>query len=278
MHETLKHIKDSLSDLYSPGEASSISRMIIEKISGLSYPMLVGNKNNKITPEQVQRIDELIVRLKKNEPIQYVLGEAEFYGLNFMVDKNVLIPRPETEELVELIINENKGQAGLNILDIGTGSGCIAIALKKYLPDCNITAWDVSGEALVVACRNAERNSVDINFQQVDVLGEVPAQHFDVIVSNPPYILEEEKQNMENNVLGYEPHLALFVPNDRGLLFYERIADIAKTALTKNGRLYFEINSAKGLETLEMLSTKAYNNISLIKDLSGNDRIVKAGV
>jgi len=276
MQDVLKYIKDSLSDLYPAGEASILSRIIAESVTGLHFTMLANDKNNKISLEQKQRIDEVIIRLKKSEPIQYILGETEFHGLRFVVNENVLIPRPETEELVELIVNENKGKNSLNILDIGTGSGCIAIALKKHLPTCNLTAWDISVEALNVARQNAVINNVDVNFMQVDVLGDVPNTQYDIIVSNPPYILESEKQDMEDNVLNYEPHLALFVPDDKGLMFYERIADIAKLLLKPGGKLYFEINASKGVETVKMAEGKGFKDVVLITDLSGNDRIVKA--
>lgn len=276
MQETFKYIKDSLTDLFSPNEISSLSRMIIENITGLSFSLIICDKNTKITLEQKKRIDEVISRLKLHEPIQYILGETEFFGLKFIVDKNVLIPRPETEELVELIINDNKSQSNLDVLDIGTGSGCIPISLKKNLPAFNFTGWDVSVEALEIARRNTELNNVSVEFEEVNVLENIPNGKYDIIVSNPPYILEKEKADIDNNVLKYEPHLALFVPNNKALLFYERIADIGKSLLRENGKLYFEINSAKGVETVNMLKEKGYINISLIKDISGNDRIVKA--
>lgn len=276
MQETFKYIKDSLCDFFPPNEVSSLSRMIIENITGLSFSSIINDKNTKITLEQKKRIDEVISRLKLHEPIQYILGEAEFFGLKFIVDENVLIPRPETEELVEIIINDNKDRSNLNVLDIGTGSGCIPISLKKNMPTFNFKGWDVSGEALETAKKNAKLNNVSVEFEEVNVLRDIPKGQYDIIVSNPPYILEKEKIEMDDNVLKYEPHLALFVPDNKALLFYERIADIGKSLLKEKGKLYFEINSAKGKETTNMLKEKGYKNVLLIKDISGNDRIVRA--
>lgn len=231
--------------------------------------------NIEITPDQQQEIDAIIDRLKKHEPIQYILEETEFFGLPFTVNKNVLIPRPETEELVELIISENK-KPGLHILDIGTGSGAIAIALAKQMDKANVSAWDISYKALDVAVLNSKINSVDISFKIVDVLGDYPIdKKFDIIVSNPPYIMEKEKVSMEQNVLDYEPHSALFVPDNNALLFYNRIADISSNLLNPGGKLYFEINRAKGQETVTILKEKGFTQIALFKDLSKNDRMVR---
>lgn len=232
----------------------------------------------KLNSTQKSKLEAAISRLENYEPIQYILEETEFFGLPFYVNKNVLIPRPETEELVELIINENL-QEGLSVLDIGTGSGCIAISLAKYSRKADISAWEISPLALEVAILNSKKNNVNINFKKTDVLGEYPSdKRFDIIVSNPPYILEKEKQDMDANVLDYEPHTALFVPDDKSLIFYERIADIALQILKPNGKLYFEINRAKGQETIDMLKKKGFLNIELHKDLSGNDRMVRAEI
>ena len=208
--------------------------------------------------------------------ILIILEETEFFGLPFFGNKNVLIPRPETEELVELILSENSGRS-IQILDIGTGSGAIAIALAKHMKDAKITAWDISFKALDVAVSNSKANSTDISFKRVDVLGNYPTdQKFDIIVSNPPYVLESEKEDMNKNVLDYEPHSALFVPDNSPLLFYERITDIAKQLLNPNGKLYFEINQAKGPETKSMIEEKGLKNVSIIKDISENNRIIRA--
>ena len=276
MQDILLNIRKSLSEFYPDSEISALTRIIIEYVTKSSLPALLSDKNTKITTEEVLKIDKIVEHLQRFEPIQYIIGETEFYGLPFIVNPNVLIPRPETEELVELILNENKGNKS-HILDIGTGSGCIAISLQKHLCETQATGWDISDKALSVAKINSDNNNVKVTFNQVDILSDYPDnQHFDIIVSNPPYVLDSEKTDMHTNVLDYEPHTALFVSDDNPLLFYNRIADVA-TQLPKNGgKLYFEINRAKGQETIKMLEDKGFSNIRLIKDISGNDRIVRA--
>lgn len=274
MQNIILKIRDSLSEIYPYNESINLSRLIIEQVTGYPIPVLLSDKSKKITSAQEQIIDKIIKRLQTSEPIQYIFGETEFFGLSFMVNPNVLIPRPETEELVELIINENK-DTDSKILDIGTGSGCIAISLKKHLSKSDIEAWDISTQALIIASENSKANSTNIIFKEVDVLNNYPQEtRFDIIVSNPPYVLESEKELMNKNVLNYEPHSALFVPDSNSLIFYERIADIAKQLLNRYGRLYFEINQLKGQETKRMLEKKGFSNIRIIQDLQGNDRIV----
>ncbi len=274
MQESIKHIKKQLSTYYPENEISGFVRIIVEHITSLPYPNALLN-NVPFTEEQNREIDKIIGRLQHHEPIQYILGETEFFGMPFFVDENVLIPRPETEELIELIIDENPHHE-LSILDIGTGSGCIAIALAKQMNNANVAAWDISAGALNIAQQNAIRNEVMVTFAHVDVLSEYPTDNkFDIIVSNPPYILDREKKTMDSNVLKYEPHTALFVPDENGLLFYKRIADIALGLLKPSGKLYFEINQAKGKETTAMLESKRFENIKLLQDISGNDRIVR---
>lgn len=259
---------------YPESEISGFIRIILEHITKKTYHQLLLD-NTEITLDQQQEIDVIIERLKKYEPIQYILEETEFFGLPFTVNKNVLIPRPETEELVELIISENR-KSDISILDIGTGSGAIAIALVKQMEKASVSAWDISYKALDIAVLNSKINSVDISFKVVDVLGDYPMnKKFDIIVSNPPYIMEKEKENMERNVLDYEPHSALFVPNDNALLFYNRIADISLNLLNPGGKLYFEINQTKGQETVEILKEKGFSEIVLFQDLSKNNRIVR---
>lgn len=278
MQEIIKHIKESLIAHYPENEISGFARIIIEHITGNSYPAAIAS-DRKLNVEQAEKINSILERLKIYEPIQYILEETEFFGLPFYVNKNVLIPRPETEELVELIINENKEKKELSILDVGTGSGCIAIALAKYMKQAQVSAWDISYKALDVAVLNSKKNSVDVSFKRVDVLSDYPNdKKFDIIVSNPPYVLDSEKVAMEQNVLDYEPHTALFVPDNHALLFYERIADIALEILKPSGKLYFEINQAKGKETVEMLIEKEFQNTELFKDLSRKDRIVRANI
>lgn len=276
MSDIIQKIKDSLSPIYPESEIVGMTRIIIESVTGYSVPILLSDKSKKITDTQYLKIDKILKRLQSAEPIQYILGETEFFGLPFSVDENVLIPRPETEELVEMILNENE-RGDCHILDIGTGSGCIAISLKKHLPKAVVCAWDFSAGALSMANQNAERNKLTVQFSQVDVLQDYPIDTmFDTIVSNPPYVLDSEKEVMNKNVLDYEPHSALFVPDNDPLRFYKRIADIAQKLLKEKGKLYFEINQAKGPETVEMLSAKGFEAVRLIKDLLGNDRIVAA--
>lgn len=276
MQDIILNIRKSLSDFYPDTEISGLIRLLIENVTKSSIPALLSDKSKKITEEELLKIDKIVERLQKFEPIQYILGETEFYGLPFLVNENVLIPRPETEELVELILKENKTDQS-RILDIGTGSGCIAISLKKYLPKSIVEGWDISKGALEVASLNSKNNSANVLLTQVDILGEYPNQRtFDIIVSNPPYVLDSEKSEMHTNVLKYEPHTALFVADNNPLLFYNRIADVATQLLTNGGKLYFEINRMKGQETIKMLENKGFSNTQLIKDISGNDRIIKA--
>lgn len=278
MQKYLKYIKEELNLYYPETEISAFARLLLSHICKLPYSTIMTEQDLKLNSTQKSELDAAISRLKNYEPIQYILEETEFFGLPFYVNKNVLIPRPETEELLELIINENL-QEGLSVLDIGTGSGCIAISLARYLRKADISAWEISPLALEVAILNSKKNNVNINFKKTDVLGEYPSdKRFDIIVSNPPYILEKEKQDMDANVLDYEPHTALFVPDDKSLIFYERIADITLQILKPNGKLYFEINQAKGQETIGMLKKKGFLNIELHKDLSGNDRMVRAEI
>ncbi|MFT4221836.1 peptide chain release factor N(5)-glutamine methyltransferase [Dysgonomonas sp.] len=275
MQKAIPHIKESLYTYYPESEISGFTRIIIEHITKKSYHQAL-LAEIELMPDQQQQINSIIERLKKYEPIQYILEETEFFGLPFHVNENVLIPRPETEELVELILKEND-KAGLCVLDIGTGSGAIAIALAKQLKESDVMAWDISHKALDVAVLNSKANSAPVSFKQVDVLLNYPLdKKFDIIVSNPPYVLENEKESMEQNVLGYEPHVALFVPNNDPLLFYKRIADIAKGLLNTGGKLYFEINQAKGKEVVNMLNEKGFISVARFQDLSKKDRMVRA--
>lgn len=275
MQQAIAYIKESLKTYYPESEISGFIRIIIEHLTKQSYPLaLIYDKD--LTPDQTEHLSFILKRLKRYEPIQYILEETEFFGLPFFVNEGVLIPRPETEELVEIILHENP-KSELNILDIGTGSGAIAIALAKYMKGASLSAWDFSQKALDVAIINAKTNEVNIDFRLVDVLKEYPKdQKFNVIVSNPPYIEEKEKDTMEQNVLAYEPHSALFVPDNEVLLFYERIADIALDLLSEKGKLYFEINQKKGIETVQILEQKGFVNIVLLQDLNKNDRMVRA--
>jgi release factor glutamine methyltransferase len=219
-------------------------------------------------------LDNLIARLNASEPIQYITGEAFFYGLKFKVSEAVLIPRPETEELVELVLKHSKSFINPTILDIGTGSGCIAVSLAKKHPQAIVSAWDISESALEIANKNAIFNQVDVNFEKVDILNVNQKQQFDIVVSNPPYIAQSEAIDMRANVLNHEPHLALFVENDNPLVFYKAIAAFCKTNLKSGGRFFVEINETLGKETAEVFQNEGCVAIEIIKDMYGKERFV----
>ena len=268
-------IKKGLTDSYPVGEITALTRIIATEILGIPQMTFFLKDNVELTHEQEATLADAIKRLQKYEPIQYILGYSHFCGLKFKVTPATLIPRPETSELVEWIASEASGNE--RILDIGTGSGCIAVSLANKLPDSKVTAWDISSEALAVAAENSESNGTEVTFAQVDILAHEPQdEQFDIIVSNPPYIKEIEKENMEHNVLDWEPHTALFVPDSDPLLFYRTIANNGLTLLKPGGTLYFEINRAHGAETAEMLANFGYKEIELRKDISDNDRMIKA--
>ncbi len=272
----VEYIRTQLKSTFTQGEIRAFSRLILEEVCNLSFTEIASCKFNDLSDNKKQNIISIVKRLQNNEPIQYILGNTEFYGLTLKVTPAVLIPRPETEELVEWILQENK-QPKPHILDIGTGSGCIAITLAKKLKDATVYAWDVSTKALEVAKENAKTNDVFVNFSETDALQPQPVNpYLHIIVSNPPYIREIEKEVMTSNVLDYEPHMALFVPNSNALLFYNSIADIAQKQLISNGWLYFEINQANGAEVVQLLKEKEFVNIELKQDISGNDRMIRA--
>lgn len=257
-------------------ERSSILSMLLEESLGMNNVEAHIHHHKEITAEQLSELKQRCQQLALNIPVQYSYQKAYFFGLEFYVDPRVLIPRQETEELVDWILQTiiGWGIPPLRVLDIGTGSGAIAIALKKQLPQLQLTAMDISAEALEVAQANAKRNKVDICFLQQDILQvEDLGQPFDIIVSNPPYVCEQEKQQMHPNVLEHEPHLALFVPDDNPLLFYDKIATIATRNLDPQGSLFFEINQYLGKEMLQMLRQKGFHS-KLRKDLNGNDRMI----
>ena len=277
MQKALLHIQSELTGLYPETEIRNFSYLIIEKLTGFSRTEVYVNKNTLFSVEQQHEIESFIEKLKKYVPIQYILGETEFYGLPFYVNESVLIPRPETEELVDWIRKENDRSEEYHLLDIGTGSGCIAIALKHEFKNSTVDAFDISIDALETARRNATLNNLIINFSIVDILNapDFPTK-WDIIVSNPPYISENEKDGMLPNVLDHEPHLALFVPDNDPLLFYRTIAIFAQKHLKPNGKLYFEINREAGQSCIDLLTKMGYRDVELRKDISGNDRMVKA--
>ena len=277
MHPIVYEIRDALRGYYPDSEALSLAKMLLVEAFGFTTLELYGGKDKEISGNRLRDLHEMLSRLQKNEPIQYVLGKETFCGLDFEVDSNVLIPRPETRELVEWIVADRKLDASCRILDIGTGSGCISISLAKFLSGAEVEAWDISEGALDVARRNAVRNAVEVLFRQQDVLYALPGDtRYDVIVSNPPYITEKEKLDMDANVLDWEPFTALFVPDADPLLFYRKIAELGLSMLNIGGALYFEINRAYGQETVRMLEGLSYKQIELRKDGWGNDRMVKA--
>ena len=277
MHPIVNEIREALRGIYPDSEALSLAKMLLVEAFGFSTLELYGGKDKEISGNRRGDLDKMLSRLQKNEPIQYVLGKETFCGLNFEVDSNVLIPRPETRELVEWIVADRKSSASSHILDIGTGSGCISISLAKFLQGSKVEAWDISQGALDVARRNAQRNGVEVLFRHQDVLDALPGGAiYDVIVSNPPYIAEKEKLDMDANVLDWEPSTALFVPDADPLLFYRKIAELGLSMLKTGGALYFEINRSYGQETIRMLDALNYSQIELRKDEWGNDRMIKA--
>lgn len=275
MKNILTNIRTQLSSYYTTGEVTALSRILTTELLGIKESTYFLKDPVTLDSEQEGKLQCALEQLKQQRPIQHILGYEDFCGLRFKVTEATLIPRPETSELVEWIASEEAGTP--RILDIGTGSGCIAICLAKKIPGCKVTAWDISPEALSVAKENNSLNATNVEFAQVDILTHQPAQEtFDIIVSNPPYIKEEEKSGMEANVLDWEPHTALFVPDNDPLLFYRAIAHKALAMLTPGGRLFFEINRAYGKETCEMLASYGYTQIELRKDFADNDRMIKA--
>ena len=277
MHPIVYEIRDALRGYYPDSEALSLAKMLLVEAFGFSTLELYGGKDKEISGNRLRDLHEMLSRLQKNEPIQYILGKETFCGLTFEVDENVLIPRPETRELVEWIVADYESVPACRILDVGTGSGCISISLAKFIPGASVESWDISEGALEVARRNCKLNEVEVLLRQQDVLSAQPEPAcFDVIVSNPPYITESEKADMEANVLDWEPATALFVPDTDPLLFYRKIAELGAVMLEEGGSLYFEINRAYGNETVQMLEALGYKQIELRKDDWGNDRMIKA--
>jgi len=267
-----------LSALYDAQEIESFFYLILECFHNKKRIDLALDPDMEMDAMQLLRWESVLAELKKEKPIQYILGETEFYGLPFLVNENTLIPRPETEELVEWIIkstNYERQSTKLRILDIGTGSGCIAISLAKNIPNAEVFAIDVSEKALATANKNAEINKVEVNFVLKNILEtEELGGQFDIIVSNPPYVRNLEKAEIKPNVLEYEPHLALFVEDTDALLFYRKITQLAQHNLSENGMLFFEINQYLGTETVELLVDLGFKNIELKKDIYGNNRMI----
>ncbi len=292
------HFFDALKNSQDEQEIESFFFILTEYLHNLKRVDVALNPNFELSEAEVGKWNVILAQLQLEKPIQYITGEAWFYGLQFEVNENTLIPRPETEELVDWIIESWKLEAGsrksenqkrINVLDIGTGTGCIPIALKANLPQANVFAIDVSEMALEVARRNAELNKVEVNFIQANILeledlSKLPSSiihhpsSYNIIVSNPPYVRNLEKQEIKKNVLDYEPHLALFVEDTDTLLFYRKIAQLAIENLTPNGLLFFEINQYLGKETVELLENFGFKDIELKKDMFGNDRMIRCSI
>jgi release factor glutamine methyltransferase len=270
----------TLTPFYDENEAESFFYLILEEKQNLKRVDLALQPDLEFSDLEIKVWDVILEELKKEIPIQYLLGTTHFYGLDFNVNENVLIPRPETEELVEWIIESQKSGAGsesLKILDIGTGSGCIAISLAKNLPDAHVFAIDISENALATAKKNAIKNDVNVTFIQKNILETLDLeQQFDIIVSNPPYVRNLEKHEIKKNVLDNEPHLALFVDDNDALVFYRKITELAQKNLTPNGQLFFEINQYLGKETQELVQSLGFKNTELLQDIYGNDRMLIA--
>ena len=276
----LKEIFDLLGKelkvLYTSTEAIAVRRLIIEDVLGIKDWEIHISPQKCIDEKSVAKIKQVLEILKKGEPVQYVLGHTSFMGLTFKVNSSVLIPRPETEELVNWILSENT-QPNLKILDVGTGSGCIAVSLAKLLDNALVSAIDISEEVLNVCTENAAMNNVEVSATKVDILNSVQVEGapFNIVVSNPPYVLDSEKQVMNLNVLDFEPHLALFVPDNDPLKFYRAIVSRAEKLLSKSGRVYFEINEKFGKQMVQLLEEYDFVNIELRSDINGKERMIR---
>lgn len=284
IHLAYQQLLAQLYELYEDREAANIADMVIENVTGQRKIDRILYKELPLSQPQQERLALLTKALLQHRPVQYVLNEAWFINLKLYVDDNVLIPRPETAELVDWVVRDLKtgprSADKLCLLDIGTGSGCIPIALKKQLPAYAVSAVDVSENALEIARKNAHAHQAQIDFKQLDFLNTKhwkQLTRFDVIISNPPYIKNSEQENMSANVLQHEPHLALFVPDENALVFYVAIAEFAQEHLAKTGSIYVEINEALGQQVVEMFNANGFKKVEIQKDLQGKDRMVKAG-
>ncbi|GEM55995.1 protein-(glutamine-N5) methyltransferase, release factor-specific [Flavobacterium branchiophilum NBRC 15030 = ATCC 35035] len=266
---------ESLKGLYDAMEIEHFFYLILEQKRQLRRVDLALEPHLTFSAIEIKEWHIILDQLLQQKPIQYILGTTSFYGMDFLVNENVLIPRPETEELVDLILKKNPSKASFKILDVGTGSGCIAIALAKNRLHYQVTALDVSEKALTIAQQNATSNGVSIQFWHQNILDcDDLGQNFDIIVSNPPYVRQLEKAEMHQNVLGYEPALALFVSDEKPLVFYEKITQLAQKNLTPEGQLFFEINQYLGPEMVVLLEQYHFQNVTLLKDIYGNERII----
>lgn len=283
LNEAREKILNELKDIYEQSEAMNIADLVLEKVSGKEKTDRLLHHEIFLSPEQIEELKKILARLKQNEPVQYALEEAWFAGIKFKVNSNVLIPRPETEELVDWIIKESETSKvkSQKILDIGTGSGCIPVALKKKMPNVSVSAIDVCSEAIFIAAGNAADHNTDIDFTLMDFLDEgkwEELDQFDVIVSNPPYIRQSEAQTIHERVKDFEPRLALFVPDNDALLFFRKLGDFAKTHLNPGGSLFVEINESLGNDVAALFESKGFKSVQLRKDMQGKDRMIKAAI
>ena len=278
MEETLSKLREALYPLYGKGESDAIIRLIFHYVKGWNLTDMLIHSKDELSPFVKEEIDGILQRLLNYEPIQYITGEARFHGMELNVRPGVLIPRQETDELVDIIIDENKNREDLRVLDLCTGSGCIAIALARNLPFSKVTAVDISDVAVEVAKENAEKLKAKVEVIKADIF-DVPFPpgikgKFDIMVSNPPYVMDKEALTMEKNVLDYEPHEALFVRDEDPAVFYRRIADIVVEMLVAGGRIYFEINPLACKEIMEMLENKGFEDVTAIRDSAGKERFI----
>jgi release factor glutamine methyltransferase len=263
--------REHLTEMYDQGEVDAMFRIAIEEKLGVKWSSR--RLDERFTESDINLVSPVLEKLATGRPLQYILGHTEFMGCKLKVDERILIPRPETEELCGIILNENTKTSALHVLDIGTGSGCIPISLKKHAPNWTVSALEVDASALSLAMENAKDNAVEVLYIQQDILsGKALIGMYDIIVSNPPYIAEEEKKDILDNVLIHEPHLALFVPDTDTLLFYRTISSLAFPAMNTGGKLYFEINERFGKETVAVMKAAGFSKCRVIKDLSGKDR------
>ncbi len=292
LYEAGSYIKEQLKNIYGEGEASNIADLVIEHLTSWSKKDALFKKEVTLVEDQISQLDKIIKRLRDHEPIQYIMNKTWFYGLELYVDKDVLIPRQETEELVDWIINDVKAlgfdvfekksneadeTTKLKILDVGTGSGCIALALKKAMPKAEVWGCDISDGALNIARRNGAESNIRVDFQSVDYLNEAQQKHLpsvDIVVSNPPYVPLKDKDGMQPNVVQYEPHTALFVDNNDPLAFYKALVLFSKHRLHKNGMMYMEIHEDLGNNVKTLFEMEGYN-VEVKKDMQGKDRMVK---
>ena len=275
--DAVSYITGLISDLYAHREALAISKTVLSHITGLSNPSVLASANSPLSIPDRDKINKICLELKQSRPIQYIIGATEFYGVNLKINENVLIPRTETEEMVDLIIKENS-QKNLRIIDIGTGSGCIAISLALHMDNPQVTGMDISEKALKIASENARNNDCNIKFFFADITDPdmETGESYDIIVSNPPYVRHSEKAMMHRNVTGYEPEQALYVGDDDPLLFYRHIIDYSTDTLSQGGRLYLEVNEVFGTEVRELLERAGYTSTRIVRDINEKDRIVAA--